>query len=602
MSQPAIRAVLRTAAGAASTGAADADLLARFAITRDESAFELLVWRHAALVQRICKEVLRDHHAAEDAAQATFLVLARKAHTFNGRGSVVGWLYRVARRIAVRAAKQQARQRVTSVELDRVPDARPEPDAAPDELAALCAEVDRLPERYRVPVLLCFFEGLSHAEAARRVGWPVGTVAGRLARAKELLGRRLSRKGVAMAAVALALPAGSFVGGTAQAAVAFASPLAVGTVVPGVEPSVIHLAEGALKTMTGLTWKMTAAAAAIVCVVTTVTAGVWNFAVPPVPPPAPVAAPVPEPKKPVEKDRVADAKQRAQSQNNLKQILIAIHNYHDVHGKLPQNIVDKDGRPLLSWRVELLPYIEQWNLYKQLKLDEPWDSADNKKVLVQMPDVFRVGFEAKDETRTYYQAFAGKGTLFEPGKKMTFAQVTDGLSNTLAVVEAGPPVAWTQPIDIDYHPKNPIPKLEGPFSNTLIAATGDGAAHSFRRDLDEKSLRRLIEAADGEPIEVEELHGKFPLTAEDLKIAQEVLKANEKLITAIADQLKEQQKLISELGKLPNAKAQSIDLERLAKMHRELSSALEILKKETESLKEQLEGTPPPPPPAIPKK
>src|SRR5947208_729877 len=168
MAHPAIREYLRAAAGTDPAGAADADLLARFAATRDESAFELLVWRHAALVQRVCKGVLRDHHAAEDAAQAVFLVLARRAHTFAARGSVVGWLYRIARRIAVRAAKEQARRRMPSAELDRVPDARPEPSAAPDEAAALCAEVDHLPERYRVPVLLCFFEGLTHAEAARR--------------------------------------------------------------------------------------------------------------------------------------------------------------------------------------------------------------------------------------------------------------------------------------------------------------------------------------------------------------------------------------------------------------------------------------------------
>ena len=212
MSHPAIREYLKVAAGANPAGPADVELLARFAATRDESAFELLVWRHAALVQRVCRAVLRDHHTAEDAAQAAFLVLARKAHTFPGRGSVVGWLYRVARRIAIRLAKDRARRPAISEGLDRVPGASREPHTPPDELAALCAEVDRLPERYRVPVLLCFFEGLTHAEAARRIGWPVGSVAGRLARAKDLLARRLSRKGIGLAAVALAMPAGSFVG------------------------------------------------------------------------------------------------------------------------------------------------------------------------------------------------------------------------------------------------------------------------------------------------------------------------------------------------------------------------------------------------------
>src|SRR3984957_8046735 len=111
MSHPVIRNYLRTTAGDDPTGPTDADLLARFVATRDESAFELLVWRHAALVQRACKAVLRDHHAAEGAAPATFLVLARKAHTFAARGSVVGWLYRTARRVAVRAAKDRDRRR-----------------------------------------------------------------------------------------------------------------------------------------------------------------------------------------------------------------------------------------------------------------------------------------------------------------------------------------------------------------------------------------------------------------------------------------------------------------------------------------------------------
>src|SRR5262245_48328049 len=125
MSQLAIRDYLRAVGGVNPSGPADAELLARFAAARDESAFELLVWRHAALVQRVCRAVLRDHHAAEDAAQAAFLVLARKAHTFAGRGSVVGWLYRVARRIAVRVARDRARRPASSDALDRVADSGP---------------------------------------------------------------------------------------------------------------------------------------------------------------------------------------------------------------------------------------------------------------------------------------------------------------------------------------------------------------------------------------------------------------------------------------------------------------------------------------------
>jgi RNA polymerase sigma factor (sigma-70 family) len=595
MSQPAIRNVLHTVT--AGTGAADAELLARFAATRDESAFELLVWRHAALIQRVCKAILRDHHAAEDAAQAAFLVLARKAHTFANRGSVVGWLYRVARRIAVRASKARAQQQMPSAELDRLPALASEPSVESDEVAALCAEVDRLPERYRVPVLLCFFEGLTYAEAAHRTGWPVGTIAGQLARAKALLARRLSKRGVGVATVVLGVPAGTFIGTTTRAAVAFAVPVPNGAVVPSVEPSVIRLAEGALRTMSPLTWKLTAAAAALVCAVAVVTAGVLGFTAPPAPPTeVPVTAPVPEPKKPAG-DRVADAQQRARSKNNLTQIAIAMLSYNDAYGHFPENITDKNGKPLLSWRVAILPYFAGGQeFYKQFKLNEPWDSEHNKKLLETMPNVYWVGFEPRGETKTYYQVFVGPGTVFDPGKKVRPELITDGTANTLAVVEAGPPVEWTRPADIAYDPQKPLPKLDGPFSNALITVTASGDTHLFPRNLDEKTLRRMIEIADGEPVSPKELSISFPVEAEDLKMAQQLIGGNEKLITAIADELKEQQKLILELIKRPNAS--DADLDRLGQKLAELEFFLARLKKETEALKKQLKADTP----AAPKK
>jgi RNA polymerase sigma factor (sigma-70 family) len=260
MSHPVLRNYLRLAADDP-TGPADTDLLARFARSRDEAAFEVLVWRHAGLVQRVCRGVLGDHHAAEDAAQAAFLILARKAHAFADHRSVVGWLYRIARQVAIRLAKDRTCRATDPVELDRIPAAARAPATPSDEVETLCAEVDRLPERYRVPVLLCFFEGLTHAEAARRTGWPVGTVAGRLARAKERLARRLSNKGVGVATVVLAVPAGAFVGNTARAAIVFATGGVVG---PGIEPTVSRLAEGGLEAMTTARLKL-AGAAPLVC-------------------------------------------------------------------------------------------------------------------------------------------------------------------------------------------------------------------------------------------------------------------------------------------------------------------------------------------------
>ena len=132
-------------------GTSDDALLARFVGWRDEAAFELLVWRHAGLVHRVCRSVLRDHHAAEDAAQATFLALARKAGSYAGRGPVVGWLYRVARRVSVRLARQRARLPDRADALDLVPspeDRGPEADTADEDerAAARPRHVDRTPD------------------------------------------------------------------------------------------------------------------------------------------------------------------------------------------------------------------------------------------------------------------------------------------------------------------------------------------------------------------------------------------------------------------------------------------------------------------------
>ncbi|HEX4612642.1 MAG TPA: RNA polymerase sigma factor [Urbifossiella sp.] len=206
-------------------GPADADLLARFARDRDEAAFAVLVGRHARMVLRVCRGVLHDHHAAEDAAQATFLALARQAGTIR-QGTVPGWLFRVARRTATRARAGRREH----VRLD--PEAHPLPTADTPRLTAedeqtLHEELARLPERYRTPVLLCFFGGMSHAAAARYLGCPVGTVNTRIARAKGLLACRLGARGVTPAVLGglVAVPP-AFAGATAAVAVSLTGGIA----------------------------------------------------------------------------------------------------------------------------------------------------------------------------------------------------------------------------------------------------------------------------------------------------------------------------------------------------------------------------------------
>jgi len=173
----------------------DGELLARFSRTGDGAAFELLVRRHADMVWRVCRsELPRDRHSAEDAFQTAFLVLARKAGSVRG-GTVAGYLFRVARNASLRVRKRIGRVAEATFEIGVEPT---EPDRS---TAAVVEEVERLPDKFRLPVLLCYFEDCTHAEAASRLGWAVGTVASRLARAKDRLRIRLTHRGLALPAI-----------------------------------------------------------------------------------------------------------------------------------------------------------------------------------------------------------------------------------------------------------------------------------------------------------------------------------------------------------------------------------------------------------------
>jgi RNA polymerase sigma factor (sigma-70 family) len=174
----------------------DRELLARFVAARDEAAFAELVRRHGPVVLGVCRRVVRDAHAAEDAFQAVFFVLARKAGAV-GRPELLGnWLYGVACRVSLKARADVARRRAREQAACFVRGAGPSEGSADELQAAVCEEVHRLPGKYRDPVVLCYFRGYTHEEAADDLGWPVGTVKGHLARARQLLRRRLTRRGL----------------------------------------------------------------------------------------------------------------------------------------------------------------------------------------------------------------------------------------------------------------------------------------------------------------------------------------------------------------------------------------------------------------------
>jgi RNA polymerase sigma factor (sigma-70 family) len=194
----------------------DADLLGRFASRHDEEAFTALVQRHGPMVMGVCRRLLGNHHDAEDAFQATFLVLARKARSV-GRPELLGnWLYGVASRTALKARARAAERR--RKEGRAVPPAADDPTSDviwADLRPVLDEEVSRLPDRFRIPFVLCYLEGRTNEEAARTLGCPKGTVLSRLATARERLRSRLTRRGIVLSAGAVA----ALTGGIASAAV-----------------------------------------------------------------------------------------------------------------------------------------------------------------------------------------------------------------------------------------------------------------------------------------------------------------------------------------------------------------------------------------------
>lgn len=237
------------------------------------------------------------------------------------------------------------------------------------------------------------------------------------------------------------------------------------------------------------------------------------------------------------------AAMRSQSVNHLKMIGIAFHNHHDVFGRFPTSTYDKDGKPLLSWRVHILPFIEQQGLYQQFHLDEPWDSDHNKPLIARLPDVYRHPAFA-DAERTIYLAPTGPAAVFPAGKddggdekaaaapgggmpgaagaaigdaagqavafrkdkvdlawarNVSFRNITDGTSNTIMVVEADPQeaIVWTQPDDLPIDPETPMAGIGELQKGGFNALFCDGSVHFLKTTITAETLRRLFDPRDG---------------------------------------------------------------------------------------------------------
>jgi RNA polymerase sigma factor (sigma-70 family) len=476
-----------------SAGLNDADLIARFVRGRDGDAFAALVRRHGPMVYAVCTRTLGDLHAAEDAFQTTFLVLLYQARRLRHPERLAGWLHGVASRVSRKARAEAARRAAH----ERLAESRVESPAMDDiqwrDLRpVLDEELERLPEQYRAPLVLCYLESKSREEAARQLGWSPGSLKGRLERARELLRGRLARRGLALSvgtlavvlsenAAAAAVPP-AVLNTTLQAA----APLLAGQLAASALPAeFLAVAEGTgcIATLVPALKQILSVVAAMVCIGGGLAGlalySLWGLG-------------------------ANEAAAHTRSLNNLRQIVLAMIFYHDVHKCMPAPaITDAAGKPLLSWRVALLPGLDEQALYDQFHLDEPWDSPHNRKLLPRIPRAYEPVLKSSARPgETYYQVFVGKGTAFEPDQRLRLPDsFPDGTSKTLFVVEAGEAVPWTKPVDLPYAPDRPVPKVGGQFTDEFGAALGDGSARLLPKAMPSTLLRALITRNGGERID-----------------------------------------------------------------------------------------------------
>ncbi len=195
---------------------------------------------------------------------------------------------------------------------------------------------------------------------------------------------------------------------------------------------------------------------------------------------------------------------RAQSANNLKQIGVAMHMFHDANKRFPAAAsYGPDGKPLLSWRVHILPYLDHKPLYDQFHLNERWDSPHNKTLIDKMPPVYRSpASKLKEPGRTNYVVAAGPGTVFSSREGMKLSDIKDGTSATILTVEVADKqaVIWTKPDDLPYDPKDPAKGLGGLYEGGFNAGACDGAVHFIPLPQPAETLRCLFDPADQKPV------------------------------------------------------------------------------------------------------
>jgi hypothetical protein len=205
---------------------------------------------------------------------------------------------------------------------------------------------------------------------------------------------------------------------------------------------------------------------------------------------------------------IAAARQSAQlgqARNNMRMLALAMYNYNNVYQHFPPAVLyGPDGKTPYSWRVAVLPFLEQEALYKQYHFDEPWDGPNNRKLLEKMPAAFRSPTEpaGSKNTNASYFVLGGPGTIFDGNKGTAFKEITDGLANTILLVEAKRDIPWTKPEDILYDPDKPLPELGGYFPGVVNTAFADATVRGLPSNISDKVLRPLITKADGQAVKI----------------------------------------------------------------------------------------------------
>jgi prepilin-type processing-associated H-X9-DG protein len=203
-------------------------------------------------------------------------------------------------------------------------------------------------------------------------------------------------------------------------------------------------------------------------------------------------------------EKARESARRAVSMNHLKQIALAMHMYNGAKNHLPAPAIrSRDGKALLSWRVAILPYLSEEQLYNQFHLDEPWDSPHNKPLIAKMPEIFRDTDAKADNGRTRYLVPVGGGALYSSiDEEPQFKQIIDGTSNTIMVVQmkSQDAVIWTKPDDLSFDPKDPKKGLGEANAGGFNAAFCDGSVRFLRSTIDPKTLKALFTRAGGEVI------------------------------------------------------------------------------------------------------